>query len=380
MNELYIKSYTDEDVNFLVGINGSGKSIFLNELALYHRENGKNIICIANTIYDKFNIRNTKNSHILKNRIGNVVAKKTFYDLFKILERKDSKTFYNISLLLNYLKFSTIIEFEIIGLTSNLEEIIKPDFYRSSKTEEVLRFLRDYKFEINKLNDRENLILDFTIMPDYNSSGHSIFNLFFNFMKFENLLKRLKVLKEINIYLNKEGKKISINEASSGELTMISILIFISNNIDDNTVILIDEPENSLHPKWQIEYVRQLTELFYFYQPKIIIATHSPLLINGAELNNSNVNIFKALEFKNFVKEDKDLKNVEEIYEEYFNVVTPQNRFISEYVIDEFNNLINKKITIIDFEIFIESLIKNSFDEVQKNALEGILEIAKNEI
>lgn len=378
-NELYTKSFSDEDINFLVGINGSGKSTYLNDLAEYHIKKGKNVICIANTIYDKFSIRNTKNSYILKNTFGRQIVKKCIYDIIKLLEKDNSKSYYNISLVFEYIKFEPIIEFEIIDLNPNFDKIIRSENFNVLKQDELLFFLNRYSNELSNLNSKK-FFLDFNKKPEFSPYGHNIINLFFTLMKYESLLKKFKIFKDIKIYLNKNGRKISVKDASSGELTIIASLLFISNNITKDTVILIDEPENSLHPKWQIEYVKMLTELFYFYQPKIIIATHSPLLINGAELNNKHVNIFKALEFKNFVKEDKDLKNVEEIYEEYFNVVTPQNRFISEHVIEEFNKLINKKINFSDFEIFINDLISNSFDDIQKEALNGILELAKNEI
>lgn len=86
-------------------------------------------------------------------------------------------------------------------------------------------------------------------------------------------------------------------DASSGELALITSIVYISTVISERTVILIDEPENSLHPKWQKQFVQILFDIFYFFQPKIIIATHSPLIVNGAELFTKDPKIFKADNF-----------------------------------------------------------------------------------
>lgn len=100
--------------------------------------------------------------------------------------------------------------------------------------------------------------------------------------------------------LFRDYKEISLHQASSGELTLITSLIYISSVITRNAIILVDEPENSLHPKWQTEYVKNLLDLFYLYEPSIVIATHSALILNGAELNYENVNVYKGKDGKIF--------------------------------------------------------------------------------
>lgn len=372
-SELFEKSPTDEDVNILVGINGSGKSTYLNEVAKYHINRGKTVICIANTIYDKFNIRG-KNARILKSSRGKNIAKYSIREIVKVLENNNEKAFFNLSTIFNYINFDPIIEFKVVNLNEEFREIIiESSIFNDAEKEDLLYFL-NRSYENYLIENNNSFIINF----DRNYEFDAYKNVFFlKILNYESRLKKLKILKRIDIILSKDNISFPFNLASSGELTLIASLFFIGINIDDNTVILIDEPENSLHPKWQIEYVKNISELFYFNQPKIVIATHSPLIINGSELNLSSVNIFKGKTFNNFYKQTKEIKNVEQIYDNYFDVTTPENRFISQYIIEKFNLFIEKKISLKNFENIIKELIHNSYDEVQKEALYGIIDLAR---
>ena len=117
-------------------------------------------------------------------------------------------------------------------------------------------------------------------------------------------------------------------------------------------------------------------DIFYLYQPKIIIATHSPLIVSGAELFAENANVFKA---ENFVLElqNKDPLNVEELYFTFFDISTPENRFLSQRVIRLLNMLAEYKISIQRFNEEINRYKTMSFEEKQMETLNGIQAIAQ---
>lgn len=48
------------EVNFLVGVNGSGKSRLLNTIGQRYVKRNKNVIAISNTVFDKFRLCCTK--------------------------------------------------------------------------------------------------------------------------------------------------------------------------------------------------------------------------------------------------------------------------------------------------------------------------------
>jgi ABC-type multidrug transport system ATPase subunit len=59
-------------------------------------------------------------------------------------------------------------------------------------------------------------------------------------------------------------------------------LFNLSATVLDESLILIDEPENSLHPQWQRDYISLVREVIaHARECHVIIATHSPLLVSS---------------------------------------------------------------------------------------------------
>ncbi len=79
------------------------------------------------------------------------------------------------------------------------------------------------------------------------------------------------------------GDMVDLLELSSGELSIISGFLGLAVHLSDDCLVLIDEPENSLHPAWQIKYVQMLdAAMKRFKGAHYFIATHSPLIVSGA--------------------------------------------------------------------------------------------------
>ncbi|MCI8760484.1 MAG: AAA family ATPase [Clostridia bacterium] len=65
-------------------------------------------------------------------------------------------------------------------------------------------------------------------------------------------------------------------EFSNGQ----TALEFFDKELKEDALYLLDEPENSLSPKFQIELIQLITELSRFFKCQFIIATHSPFLLS----------------------------------------------------------------------------------------------------
>ena len=79
-----------------------------------------------------------------------------------------------------------------------------------------------------------------------------------------------------NIAFYKKGRCIQFEDCSSGEKHMIFAFTGVLSSIEPKSVILIDEPEISLHPEWQIQYVSLLKKIFKKYDGcHFILASHS---------------------------------------------------------------------------------------------------------
>lgn len=118
------------------------------------------------------------------------------------------------------------------------------------------------------------------------------FNSFFDNMKFEKLDESSK--EEKRLLFKKNNNEIPIDKLSTGEKQIVfrgTQLLRNSNNLNGG-IILIDEPELSLHPKWQDKILKYYRNLFtnngsQFAQ--IIVATHSEYLLRSALKDRENV-------------------------------------------------------------------------------------------
>lgn len=140
------------------------------------------------------------------------------------------------------------------------------------------------------------------------------------------------------IYESKDGKALKDSELSSGQKCLILTMLNIAGVIADNCVICIDEPEISLHPKWQKEFMSTLIEFFSEYKRcHFIIATHSPLIIS--EL--SEVNSFILNMDEREAKQSQDYTNKSSDYQlaEVFGVAGNNNEYLNRLVISLLSSL-----------------------------------------
>jgi ABC-type lipoprotein export system ATPase subunit len=76
------------------------------------------------------------------------------------------------------------------------------------------------------------------------------------------------------------AKELSAEQLSSGEqheLVLVYDLLF---NAPPNSLVLIDEPEISLHASWQQEFLKDIIKIANVASLRFIIATHSPQIIH----------------------------------------------------------------------------------------------------
>lgn len=110
------------------------------------------------------------------------------------------------------------------------------------------------------------------------------------------LLARRKTRKQ---YIKKViGEEVKLN--SNGE----TALEYFDSNIENDALYCLDEPENSLSPKLQLELVEMLQQMARYCGCQFIIATHSPFILSlqGAriyDLDETPVDIKKWWELEN---------------------------------------------------------------------------------
>jgi predicted ATP-binding protein involved in virulence len=115
--------------------------------------------------------------------------------------------------------------------------------------------------------------------------------------RFDQLFKRVSLFKEIiterfqfkSVFASRgkgisvvtdDGLEIPLTDLSSGEQHELVLLYELLFGVKDDALILIDEPELSLHVGWQIRFLPDLQRIQKLRPMQIILATHSPQIIN----------------------------------------------------------------------------------------------------
>lgn len=80
---------------------------------------------------------------------------------------------------------------------------------------------------------------------------------------------------------NEADKEVPINKLSSGEQNLLILCYKLVFELKENTILLVDEPENSLHMAWLNSLLSDYIEIAQISGCQMIIATHSPSFIHG---------------------------------------------------------------------------------------------------
>lgn len=202
--------------------------------------------------------------------------------------------------------------------------------------------------------------LDFS---EYSSSYSEIYDS--KILESINNLLKFDLVKIIDIKIDKKDfGEISLRRASSGEQCIISLILGIAGNIKDHSFIFIDEPEISLHPKWQEYFMPLLMKVFSSYKGcHFFIATHSPQIISN--LKNENCFIISLTE--NTIFPAVDFNNMSSDFQlaELFKTPGMKNEYISRLAFSLLSKLKNSKNSNKEIKSELEKLL--SFKEYLKN-------------
>jgi predicted ATP-binding protein involved in virulence len=92
--------------------------------------------------------------------------------------------------------------------------------------------------------------------------------------------KRLVISREHGLqFQTPTGKKLPASSLSSGEQHMLILIYELLFQEDRDSLLLIDEPEISLHISWQLSFLSDLERIAKINQNDVLIATHSPQII-----------------------------------------------------------------------------------------------------
>lgn len=94
--------------------------------------------------------------------------------------------------------------------------------------------------------------------------------------------KTLKISKEFGIsIIDENSKHLKLTQLSSGEKQEIVLFYDLIFGTKKDILLLIDEPEISLHITWQKKFMDDLLRIIDYKGFNVIVATHSPQIINN---------------------------------------------------------------------------------------------------
>ena len=298
IKNLYIKEFKglrDISINFekndeplplivLAGSNGSGKTRVLESIKDYFESY---IDIQAIKIINNLQIFFEKEEKECIDKIG---SEKYFYSNLEYFSLNDKKENLNDSSYL-VIKKNLLILPKIIYVPTEI------NFQKMDVASTTL--VQEYKFinivDTNLIKDIPSYIATKMIsamLKNKNEKVGDVQKKVFNEINeiFENLSIDVKVEdisqdgRNITLFTNSSGDEFDINELSSGEKQLFLRTLAIKMLNPENSIILIDEPELSLHPKWQQRIVDVYKKIGKNNQ--IIIATHSPHILGSVKKEN----------------------------------------------------------------------------------------------
>jgi hypothetical protein len=248
------------NLNVIIGNNGVGKSRFLRDVALAaaHRENTIESEFVQSDKLPEVSLESSDDSEFFPNNIVYIslspfdTPSKEFEEYINKLKDKNKAD----KTILNYFELLAIENKgqSVANLWENLVELLDRSVSSNiSLRQRTLSIIKD-NFSWDR-NFAELIgLIEYSLRVGNNP---------------EELRK------------NKESLRSQFKKLSSGQKEIIIILLVMVENIIENSLFIIDEPENFLHPPYIAALVKSISESLKNVNGAGIMATHSDVTVQG---------------------------------------------------------------------------------------------------
>lgn len=226
---------------------------------------------------------------------------------------------------------------------SKFEHLLYED---KDRLERIIDFLRKISVNNKIIKHKTNSSARFLVVDFFDDEIDSS-----EFEMIDELLA-LDLITLNSIEIKKNRQEIKLKEISAGENQILMSLLGIYSRIQLNSLILLDEPEISLHPNWQMKYIHLLKEMFSDYHScHFLIASHSHFLVSDLKPESSSVSALRYYSdgeggskvlVESLVNTDTYGWSAEEVLYKVFEVVTTRNYFVAteiNEVLEEFSKI-----------------------------------------
>lgn len=124
------------------------------------------------------------------------------------------------------------------------------------------------------------------------------------------------------IFFNDGNHRVDLKNVASGAKALGALEILIKNgSINQNSMIIFDEPENNLHPMWQVKFAQFIIELISQTSIRVFINSHSPYFIDSInQISSKYDNLQNEIKFyqTDYVGDSYIIKDCSENINELF--------------------------------------------------------------
>lgn len=275
---------------------------------------------------------------------GNVISSSSiaFRLLFALTEQMSVKQRQNICSILDFIGYDHLISLQYtLSLKSKKNNVVYDNIkQRVNQDKEYVNMTQQERQE------KINLLYNFYKKKIESELIQYIFELNFDKDISSNKSKELQYIYKLKQYnlvssskvlFRKKKDIVSSDEMSSGEFTILATILSISAAATEpHTLILLDEPEISQHPNWQMSLIENLDKALNNQSCHLLIATHSHMIVSDLPIKRSSV--VQLEKDKNGNISSQLLKastfgwSAEEVLFKVFKTATDRNRYLGERI------------------------------------------------
>jgi predicted ATPase len=317
-----IENTQNDSYTYIIGNNGTGKSRILGNIAKAYEVDKftkiKSILCVTNATYDRFTLgdKHLKMHYLGARSVGNAIfhaaTDRTIAKFF--IDGIRQRTYF-----LKRLTEATSAEFyfsyeNVTGKKPLLQDFVDKRKLRNTSLSKIFN-----AEEINWL--KTQLQGDFSFSKLTKSQA-------------EITAKFLALNPSVKIFVSRDSVQIDFKELSSGEQNRILLAAKILSKAEDRCLILIDEPEISLHLHWQMDFHKSIKKMLVGIKNfHVVVATHSPIIVAEAakDKDSERIIILDPSKAKKTDADDeieftqvssKEIDSYDELTLDYFNTAT----------------------------------------------------------
>lgn len=262
--------------------------------------------------------------------------------LFALNEQMDERQRQNICSILDFIGYDHRVSLSYTVVLKSLKKGAARDVVsqkvdgdreysklnRQKKNEILTELYNFYKAKTSTTKSQHDYEIDFDNY-DNTAKGEDLHFIY--------KLKQYDLVNAANVIFHKNGSDIAPDDMSSGEFAMLSTVLSISAAASDaHTLVLLDEPELSLHPNWQMTLIDNLDRALKDKVCHLLIATHSHMLVSDLPMNRSSVTQIEKDETgrlnANAISECTYGWSAEEVLLKVFKTATDRNRYFGERI------------------------------------------------